>query len=434
MEGPPPDKASALRWLGSLLVVTSVLLGLQIFLGVVSHSLTLLADAPHATLDVLTYAFNYWIEWLKDHAVGARIVLCGRRFKQWKVDAVASLVSVFVLLLTMGVVVVDLLGELYDLGHEDAEAEELYMMRGSALFLFALLSTVCNVAVLVLQRYWRPRRRAPSASWRGLESSPAESSPAESLPAESLPADGFRQPPLALPPLGLNVPQPRQAASDGGNGCPPRPLPPRLAAQRPAPRLFEELTPEICMVCDDGAADPGEGKSAWISFAHSVVHPGCAGHGGLCSHNDASTPKIDEDGVQSAGVREDKNLNVDSALLHVVSDVFRGVLIFVLALMIQLGVVVNAKKADAICAMLVAVLVFVGAGALFRRAYAIFGCRCLGGGFLYAKFCEDASDGAGDDVATKGPMDHPATGRPQRMVDELQASVIGVKAPEAGGA
>jgi len=109
--------------------------------------------------------------------------------------------------------------------------------------------------------------------------------------------------------------------------------------------------------CGDGCNHGGEDleEENWSSFLHTLVHPGCTGHGGSCDHN-SGLDELPRDGSGENLQAKRRNLNVDSALLHVLSDVFRGFLVFVLAIMIRFDAV-GAKRADAICALLVVGLV-----------------------------------------------------------------------------
>lgn len=99
---------------------------------------------------------------------------------------------------------------------------------------------------------------------------------------------------------------------------------------------------------DEGCGCAQSGSVA--AMFHSIVHPGCQGHAG-------------------------GNLNATSALLHLISDVFRGVVIFITSIIISFGAVLNAERADAICALAVSGFVILGAGALFQKLCASHSAR-----------------------------------------------------------
>ncbi|CAE8607206.1 unnamed protein product [Polarella glacialis] len=96
---------------------------------------------------------------------------------------------------------------------------------------------------------------------------------------------------------------------------------------------------------------------------HNLVHPGCTGHGGTANGSDGRT-----------AAKEKENLNVTSAMLHLVADVLRGVTILVVAILIEVGVITDPGKADAVCALLVAGFVAMGSVELLRRALTLM-CR-----------------------------------------------------------
>merc|ERR1719166_148514 len=82
------------------------------------------------------------------------------------------------------------------------------------------------------------------------------------------------------------------------------------------------------LMCADGCylAGGGEpGKMSWSAAVHMVVHPGCDGNHGS---------SLSSDSVAADNPKED-NLNVTSAMLHLVADVLRGIAILVTAILIQ---------------------------------------------------------------------------------------------------
>jgi len=62
-------------------------------------------------------------------------------------------------------------------------------------------------------------------------------------------------------------------------------------------------------------------------------------------------------------------------MLHLMSDIFRGITIFVVAILIKLGVVRSSIRADGVCALLVAGFIIMGALALFHKVFSV--CRAV---------------------------------------------------------
>merc|ERR1712060_242595 len=114
-----------------------------------------------------------------------------------------------------------------------------------------------------------------------------------------------------------------------------------------------------------------------LSTLHRFIHPGCTceDHGGDGEDASASTQGIsgvqEESGISQASAARTKNLNIFAALLHLVADVLRGILILVLACLIQFGVIQNSERADAYCAIVVAGLIGAGSLVLMLRAVAV---------------------------------------------------------------
>eukprot|EP00933_Yihiella_yeosuensis_P039172 TRINITY_DN33121_c0_g1_i2.p1 TRINITY_DN33121_c0_g1~~TRINITY_DN33121_c0_g1_i2.p1 ORF type:complete len:455 (-),score=64.21 TRINITY_DN33121_c0_g1_i2:105-1469(-) len=117
--------------------------------------------------------------------------------------------------------------------------------------------------------------------------------------------------------------------------------------------------------CSCSSPESGSSRGGWKTLAsllHRIVHPGCDGSHGAGQSPSASTTSTNE------------NLNVTSALLHLVADIFRSITILVVALLIEIGVIRDAGKADALCALAVAGFVALGSLELFRQVVTIL-CR-----------------------------------------------------------
>jgi len=113
-----------------------------------------------------------------------------------------------------------------------------------------------------------------------------------------------------------------------------------------------------CYASGCGQCNGEAGAKRWSSVLHMLVHPGCS---------DAAHTGADLNGSCADASSAEVNFNVTSAMLHLVADVLRGLTILVVAVIIQMGYVRDPGKADAVCALLVAVFVLLGALAIFKR-------------------------------------------------------------------
>eukprot|EP00928_Gymnodinium_smaydae_P000915 TRINITY_DN10336_c0_g1_i1.p1 TRINITY_DN10336_c0_g1~~TRINITY_DN10336_c0_g1_i1.p1 ORF type:complete len:229 (-),score=26.03 TRINITY_DN10336_c0_g1_i1:197-883(-) len=109
-----------------------------------------------------------------------------------------------------------------------------------------------------------------------------------------------------------------------------------------------------------------ESDDAGLSL-HMIFHPGCncaAGKSPWCP----SEITVDTQEVESQPVVQKlRDLNMTAARLHLFSDMVRNLLILVVGLLIQLGLVKDQKHADAVCSLIVAVLILIGSLALVLR-------------------------------------------------------------------
>jgi Co/Zn/Cd efflux system component len=135
----------------------------------------------------------------------------------------------------------------------------------------------------------------------------------------------------------------------------------------------------MCGVCDDDDCDEPthhdyndetnhkvQSGSNSMSLLHTLIHPGCQSCD-ACSQADSGVKS--QHSVESRTAAN--NLNVASAMLHLMSDIFRGITIFVVAILIKLGVVRNSIRADGVCALMVAGFIFLGAFALFHKVFSV---------------------------------------------------------------
>lgn len=318
-----------LRWFLFLVTSTSVLVLLQVVLGVVAQSLTLLSDVAHGVADVVSYGINYAMERRKSRSRRIEeqsFKSTNENEREWEVSA-DLWGCVLTTVMLVGATVFSLVESLDRLYH--AEEEEDFDEIGSSMLVFAIASTVVNVGSLVIFRFldWRDRNQTREER------------------AEQV----------------AEIPQPgTEAQVEGVN-------------------MME------CSPCD-----------SWYGVAHLVLHPGCAL--GSCdtvltsaptsttgprvigvtlaeeafAHSAASTTTSSEEGTPQTAldpsfINGGFNLNVDSAMLHLITDVLRSITIVVVAVGIEFKCLKNAGRADAICSLFVSFLILVGACSIWRR-------------------------------------------------------------------
>lgn len=331
---------AALGWLSALVLVTLTLLVGQLFIGVLAHSLTLIADSAHTGADAVSYAFSYAVEFAKTRAVSSS----GQRRLVVRLDVLSAVFSVVVIAGTSWYAAVDAWRRLAEPGAANGEVagghggqEDRFI--GPALLAFAVASTLANVALLELHR----RRRQSVSS--GVVNPTSEQGPSPLPPAPTT----FQPPPPPAPP--------------------PPPPPPAAFAQGRRDRRRGETR--------------GAARREQVAWLHQAFHPNCADDacplGTTASASVGETPgsggsqevELLERGEASVKIQpdpEEDNLNLYGALLHLFTDVLRSVVIFVAGVLVQCGAVRNPAKTDAICALIVSACVVAGSAALLRGA------------------------------------------------------------------
>lgn len=319
----------ALSWLAALVATSLLLLVFQLAAGFGTGALTLIADSAHTAADTVSYAFNWFVERAKC-STGATQSRSAQRASA-RFDAFSAIFSVVIVLGTSACATADALRRLRSEPAVDpatASTQEDLTLIGPALLGFAVLSMVANCGLLALHR-----RRESAA-----KASTALSSP---LPAAAPP------PP---PPLEL------EAA--------PVPPPPAGATGRPGRKDRER------------AARRGA-QMAWL---HQAFHPSCNSASCSISHDAETSPsgeKLPDEGAGATGgstvhvesdADKDTNLNLYGAVLHLITDVLRSLVILVVAILVQLGVLRDAPTADAICAVAVSACILLGSVPLLRTA------------------------------------------------------------------
>lgn len=332
---------AALWWLGALVAVSVLLLFTQVVLGVLCHSLTLVADSAHAGADAVTYGFAYLVELAKTR-VGSRL---GRPGAAARLDALSALFSAVLIIGTSLYTSVDALRRLtsgavvephgVDRLKSSVGAEDVHLI-GPALLGFAVASTVANCGLLLLHRM----RLQAVASEQGGPPPPAVAPPPPLAKFRFLPPQAPHAAVEHVPPPPPPPPPPAVAEGDRG----------RLAARREQRRLRPPPAPRE--------------KLAWL---HAAFHPGCDLSGG-CQSSSCGPPAGAATATVPEATQAEENLNVYGALLHLVTDVLRSVVIFVAGVLVQCKLLGDAERADAACSLVVSACVVCGSAALLRGA------------------------------------------------------------------
>lgn len=116
---------------------------------------------------------------------------------------------------------------------------------------------------------------------------------------------------------------------------------------------------------------PRRGRNPRMQMLHDAFHPGCRDPG--C--DDSSCAKGDE--VPSSW---SANLNVYGALLHLATDVIRSIVVLVAGVLVQSGLLKDAARTDAICALVVGFCVFAGSAAFLGSSLSSLRSAILGPG------------------------------------------------------
>lgn len=360
LPGSATAEPGAARWLLLLLAETIALLVLQVVLGVESGSLVLVADSPHSAGDAVTYGFNCWVEFAKLRFRQSN-AMKQRYCEAHMLDAWSAGLSLVVLLVATLFAVHEAWQRLWKdsrLPPKQVVSANNWEM-GSALMTFSVLSTAGNLAVLLAFRWWRlPQPLLPSSQSARTELPTLLGDAGIDSPEEEALAPPCAEPEPPAQASGWRRPR-RPAVATGS-------LPHTAAMQKQLCRIgfgqhgkactFGSGPACACGVSDTDAVpaarspvDLGAGASTapWSQrlSLHALAHPGCAAAGTCHSHS----------------------LNTSAALLHVMSDVARGIAIFAVALAMKLGLVQDEEFVDAACALVVAMLVIMGSGALLME-------------------------------------------------------------------
>eukprot|EP00931_Biecheleriopsis_adriatica_P024182 TRINITY_DN15132_c0_g1_i1.p1 TRINITY_DN15132_c0_g1~~TRINITY_DN15132_c0_g1_i1.p1 ORF type:complete len:434 (+),score=92.55 TRINITY_DN15132_c0_g1_i1:76-1377(+) len=348
------------RWLLFLCVVTAALLVFQIAAGMIGNSVALIADSAHSSVDLVAYGINFFIEYRKSWAATLELETQqdAKVFhQQIDADLIGCVISTVMLCAATFWASKESLARL--LSTPDAGDFEGV---GPALLSFAVVSTLANVATLWAYSYCR---RLDSQKQ---QSSPAEGGEPLLPPLPSPPALPAAPPPPPPPPEVEAAPDSLEIDEPPVPACVPAVPQLRQSERRlKKKRLKLDLRADFKSVaspcvdpdceggrscstsaaCGTACSHASSGDRSFSAMLHRIVHPGCNGR-----HGEA----------------EEDNLNVTSAILHLVADVLRGVTILLVAILIEVRVITDPGTADAICALFVAAFVALGSVALLRRA------------------------------------------------------------------
>jgi Co/Zn/Cd efflux system component len=124
---------------------------------------------------------------------------------------------------------------------------------------------------------------------------------------------------------------------------------------------------------------------SFLQALHIAAHPGCTcGDIDLTwgASENKTSDESDEvmDSSKTLGVasvaKKPKNLNMFAAMLHLITDLLRSILILGAAVVIQVVDVQHAERIDAACALAVGVLITIGSFALLLKVLARL-CSCF---------------------------------------------------------
>eukprot|EP00929_Paragymnodinium_shiwhaense_P109259 TRINITY_DN75648_c0_g1_i1.p1 TRINITY_DN75648_c0_g1~~TRINITY_DN75648_c0_g1_i1.p1 ORF type:complete len:525 (+),score=128.33 TRINITY_DN75648_c0_g1_i1:100-1674(+) len=329
---------SQARWLLLLAAASSGLLVLQLLMGSLAHSLTLLADSAHTAADCVSYFFAFFAERAK-----GGLAKHGTRYVSF-VDILSACLSLGVVFVPSCVAMREAAARLGWTGDGAAmvaaagPAETDFRLMGSALLIFSIASIFVN-ASLVLAHFRRQSEDKLQA---------------------------------ALPP-------PAPVVQEGEVGARTRSF---GAGKRQLCRNYRDSRRSAA---GDGPAGSSRGPgsqaqqgSSHMQLLHMAFHPGCQTG---CTHtgkagNRPLPPASPQDDSGAAAMEaaaaaalaaldsSELNLNVAGALLHVCTDVVRSIVIMVVGALVFLRVMSDPYKADAGCAIVVGGCVILGSSAM----------------------------------------------------------------------
>merc|ERR1719330_67765 len=146
-----------------------------------------------------------------------------------------------------------------------------------------------------------------------------------------------------------------RTVEDAEKPPPPKPQP------RSGPGWVPRALPTTCMIAPTGPQPARRMQLSSAQALHAVLHPGCGGPSAGCSMSGSGTGMSGE----MKSDRGEKNLNLLGVTLHLAADVVRSLIVLVAGLLLELGVLTDVARTDAVCALVVGVFVLSGAAAFF---------------------------------------------------------------------
>jgi len=329
-------RSKTLRWLKVLFQAMVFLLLFQLLLGWAARSIALLADVAHSGSDVVSYGLNWFVEWCKpSHGSGNHEdTVSAQRLVQKVniIDTVGCLASLLILISTTGWAASEAWYRL-QLSRDSDSAHV-----GSALLAFAAVSAVVNIGLLRMYQWSRANHKENTSDIR-LRSAIGNSSSIEKAETSI---------PMCLP-------------------C--KPATSKFTIPAPAKK---QITLPVEAGCPAGSKDAENGskdvENGVLSSLHMMFHPGCQCLQAptidwSCQEEPALNPEAQ---TETAHYGKLRNLNSAAAMIHLVSDMLRSVLLLVVGVLIQSGTQ-DAQYADALCGLVVSLLVCMGSMALLLR-------------------------------------------------------------------
>jgi Co/Zn/Cd efflux system component len=354
---PPVVQEATIRWLRFLFFATLALLAFQVLLGWIARVVTLIADSGHTATDAIGYGLNWLAEWFKLRSKRDSMNTASSNIDADNIlaDTVGSVFSLLLLTLAIWFTIVEATDRLHMPSGEHSEC------IGSALMSFAIVSTVMNLGLLLLYRAWQ--LEAPLAQ----ENQNANKTELKDAIGESF--DEYVKsleicPPCTSSDIGFASNSISRTLVDAMNDE-------SLAENGRAMERSNSSVKGVASTQTEGLSANSEESSNYIQTLHMWVHPGCQCRGLDESVKQKTIAKLEGRDVttpQDASLSKMKeNLNLFSALLHLITDLLRSILILGASILIQFIGDEHAEQIDAICALLVAFLIFVGSFALFLK-------------------------------------------------------------------
>jgi Co/Zn/Cd efflux system component len=341
-----PDKI--VRWLRFLFFATLALLVFQVLLGWMARAVTLIADSGHTATDAVAYGLNAIVEWLKLRSTRSSRNVASSNLPAVaiSIDTAGSVLSLLLLMVAIWFAIVEAWERLQTPSGDDFEH------IGSALATFAVVSSAMNFGLLIMYR--RLQLQAPLVQQVQEEDKPELEDPAGKAFDDEMKSLEYC-PSCVSPDVGFS-------------GC----------TIAPAMAVMTEAKDNRSRPSNDCAASSQEASVNYLQTLHEWVHIGCncAGFESICGRPDndrQNEDALDRDLTISevaAVSTKDENLNLLSALLHLITDLLRSILILGASIMIHIVGGQHAEQIDAISALVVAFLIFVGSLALFLKVSA----------------------------------------------------------------